>query len=145
MKQARDKLSHWKQPKGVPQFNTKLQHIILDIPNITVEEQIDRCSRALNPHIWRELFTTEYTDLNSLIKQAERVESAHTGMSRMEHQGSSQKQKSCPSVPNPTPKDVGNIRLEKLSLKERKKCTREGRYLRCRQTGHFARDCPKNL
>ncbi len=144
VKQARDRLSRWKQLKSVPEFNTEFQKIILDIPNITVEEQIDRYSRALKPHIWRELCTTEYTDLKSLMKHAELVESAHTGSTRKKHQGSSQKQKPSPSVSNPTPMDVGNIRLEKLSQQEREKCMREGRCLRCRQTGHFARDCPKN-
>ena len=57
---ARDKLAKWKQMKDVSSFNDDFQKIILDIPNISVEEQIDRYTRGLKPYIWKELCTKEY-------------------------------------------------------------------------------------
>ena len=38
---ARDKLAGWKQIKDVSSFNEDVQKILLHIPNITAEEQID--------------------------------------------------------------------------------------------------------
>ena len=76
VKIARDKLAKWKQIKDVPSFNDDFQRIVLDIPNISVEEQIDRYTRGLKPYIWKELCTREYTSLNDAMRDAERVESA---------------------------------------------------------------------
>ena len=46
---ARDKLAKWKQVKDVATFNEDFLRIILDIPTINVEEQIDRFTRGLKP------------------------------------------------------------------------------------------------
>ena len=37
--------------------------------------------------------------------------------------------------------EVDAIRLKKLSPQEHAKCMREGRYFRCRKTGHDTRNC----
>lgn len=39
--------------KDVATFNDDFLKIILDIPNISMEEQLDRYSRGLKPHIWK--------------------------------------------------------------------------------------------
>ena len=44
-KVERDKLAIWRQIKEVKTFNDDLQKIILDIPNISVDERIDRYTR----------------------------------------------------------------------------------------------------
>ena len=59
VKIARDKLAKWKQVKNVSSFNEDFLRIVLDIPNISVEEQIDRYTRGLKPYIWKELCTKE--------------------------------------------------------------------------------------
>jgi len=74
---ARDKLAKWKQLKDVPTFNEDFQKILLDIPDISMGEKIDRYTRGLKPYIWRELCTREYLDLVSAMRDAERIESAH--------------------------------------------------------------------
>ena len=56
-KTSRDKLAKWKQVKDVATFNEDFLRIILDIPNINVEEEIDRFTRGLKPYIWREMCT----------------------------------------------------------------------------------------
>ena len=74
---ARDKLAKWKQIKDVSSFNEYFQKILLDIPNITTEQKIDRYSRGLKSYIWRELCTKEYASLSELMRDAERIEMAH--------------------------------------------------------------------
>jgi len=74
---ARGKLAKWKQVKDVASFNDDFLKIILDIPNISMEEQLDRYSRGLKPHIWKELCTRDYENLTDAMRDAERVESAH--------------------------------------------------------------------
>ena len=140
VKIARDKLAKWKQIKDVPSFNDDFQRIVLDIPNISVEEQIDRYTRGLKPYIWKELCTREYTSLNDAMRDAERVESAHR---RLGTKPKSETPVPTKSDKGPTPMDIGTVTLKKLTTAERAQCRKEGRCFRCRQKGHKASDCPK--
>lgn len=74
---ARDKLAIWKQIKDVVTYNKYFLDIVLDIPNISIEEQIDRYSKGLKQYIFKELCTRDYDNLNDLMKDAECVEMAH--------------------------------------------------------------------
>jgi hypothetical protein len=139
VKIARDKLAKWKQIKDVPSFNDDFQRIILDIPNISVEEQIDRYTRGLKAYIWKELCTKEYSTLNDAMRDAERVESAHKRLGKNPRQESRNPR----NTQEPTPMDIGAIELKKLTPAERKQCIKEGRCFRCRQKGHMASKCPK--
>lgn len=60
---ARDKLAKWRQVKDVSSFNDDSLCILLDIPNISTNEKIDRYSRSLKPHISKYLCTNEYVSL----------------------------------------------------------------------------------
>jgi hypothetical protein len=51
VKLARDKLSRWCQVKDVKAFNTGFLKILIDIPGISTDEQLDRYSRVLKPYI----------------------------------------------------------------------------------------------
>jgi Retrotransposon gag protein len=73
IKLARDKLSRWRQLRDVPSYNTEFLKIILDIPHIGLDEQIDRNARGLKSYIWSELCTTDHTSLEALMRDAERV------------------------------------------------------------------------
>jgi hypothetical protein len=75
-KLSRNKLSRWRQLRDVPSYNTDFLKIILDIPHIGLDEQIDRYARDLKSYIWSELCTTDYLSLEALMRDAERVESA---------------------------------------------------------------------
>ncbi len=77
IKIARDKLARWKQIKDFSAFNEDFQKILLDIPTIIVEKQLDFYARRLQTYIWKELRTTEYTFLGELMREDERVEMAH--------------------------------------------------------------------
>ena len=143
IKIARDKLERWRQIKDVPAFNEDFQKILLDIPNITIEEQIDRYARGLKNYIWRELCTKEYASLSELMKDAERVESAHRRFGKASPKiGSNDKVKHQRSN-GPVPMEIGNVQLKKLSAAERDMCRKEGTCFRCREKGHMANKCPK--
>ena len=144
IKIARDKLARWKQIKDISSFNEDFQKILLDIPNITVEEQIDRYARGLKPYIWKELCTKEYANLSDFMRDAERVESAHKRYARPSPRPSASTTFTAPSrTSEPVPMDIGNVSLKKLTPAEREMCRKEGRCFRCREKGHMANKCPK--
>ena len=135
---ARDKLAKWKQLKDVSQFNYDFQRIILDIPDISISEQIERYTRGLKAYIWKELCTKEYTTLTDAMKDAERVEAAHRRLRTKAPRNLTEVAQN-----EPEPMELGNIQLKKLTPAEREKCMKEGRCLRCREKGHLAKNCPK--
>ncbi len=57
IKIARNKLAKWKKIKDASSFIDDFQKILIDIPTITVEEQLDRYARGLKTYIWKETCT----------------------------------------------------------------------------------------
>ena len=51
-KVARDRLAVQKQTSNAASFNEEFQKIILNIPDISSEEQVDRYTRGLKSYIW---------------------------------------------------------------------------------------------
>ena len=141
MQAARNKLHSWRQISDVGTFNKSFLSILLDIPDITEEEKIDRYSRGLKRAIWEPLCVKTYTELESLMTDALRVEAAKAGVSRITSNlsGGSAGQASSVTVPM----DISSIKVDKLTPDERQRCMREGLCLRCREKGHMAKDCPK--
>ncbi|GAB0498074.1 hypothetical protein MMPV_009415 [Pyropia vietnamensis] len=79
---ARDLLHKWKQMKDVTSYNKSFQAIVLDIPDITVAEQIDRYSRGLKSYIWEVLCLKHYDTLDLIMLDALKVEAAKRGARR---------------------------------------------------------------
>lgn len=146
---ARDKLSKWRQVKDVASFNSDFLQIILDIPDITEAEKVDRYCRGLKTHIWEALCTKEYQKVESVMTDALRVEAAKRGTRNMgnPYESSRPGSRGTPSsgtiADGPTPMELGSTNLVKLTPEERDRCFREGRCLRCREKGHLAKECPK--
>ena len=140
---ARDKLAGWRQIKDVKTFNDDFQKIILDIPNISVDEQIDRYTRGLKNYIFKELCTVEYSRLSDAMRDAERIESAHKRVPSSNKGNNKGNNNGSNGNTNPVPMEIGNIQIKKLTPEEREKCMKEGLCLRCRQKGHMAKNCPK--
>ncbi len=55
-----------------------------------MDEQIDRYTRGLKSYIWKELRTNEYTKLADAMRDAERVESAHSRIKPLQETRSNQ-------------------------------------------------------
>ena len=139
---ARNKLHSWRQIKDVGTFNKTFLSIVMDIPGITVAEQIDRYTHGLKREIWEALCTRTYDDLEVLMTDVLRIEAAKAGAHRggATYSGASADRSSASGV---APMDLSSIKIEKLTPEERQRCMREGLCLRCREKGHLARDCPK--
>lgn len=135
---ARDKLHSWRQVKDVGTLNKTFISIVMDIPDITEEEKIDRYSRGLKRDIWQALCIKTYSELETVMTDALRVESAKVGASRSLENVSSNHAK--PYVSAGVPMDISSIKVEKLTPEERQRCMREGLCLRCREKGHLAKD-----
>jgi Retrotransposon gag protein len=136
---ARDKLAKWRQLKSVHVYSQSFLEIILDIPKITEDEKIDRYSRGLKTSIWEELCTHNYTSLDELMNDAERVEAAK--WRKYQHSPSDQGVPRGASNSIPTPMELGAVIVGKLTPEEREKCLRLGLCLRCRKPGHMAKEC----
>ena len=57
-------------------FNEEFLRILLDTPNISEEEKIDRYARALKPYIWEGMCTKDYGECSEAMVDAERLEKA---------------------------------------------------------------------
>ena len=151
---ARDKLARWKQAKDVSTFNDDFNKIMLDIPDMGPKDQIDWYSRGLKSYIWRAICTKDYTSLSDLMSDAERVEAAY----RRSGVRQATEPRRFSNIRNgnggPVPMEIGNVQvkpptpirtfeIKKLTKEERDRCIRDGLCLRCRQSGHMARNCPK--
>jgi hypothetical protein len=107
-------------------------------PKIGLDEQIDRYARGLKSYIWSELCTTDYTSLEALMRDAERVESAKGTRFNPIQQNNGLFR------PGPVAMELNaTVAVQKLTPEEREKCMKEGICLRCREKGHMARWCPK--
>lgn len=137
---ARDKLHSWRQIKDVGTFNRTFLSVLLDIPDITEAEKIDRYSRGLKRDIWQALCLETYKDLESLMTDALRVEAAKAGASRITSNVSSTSGK--PPTTGVIPMDISSIKVDKLTPEKRQRCMRESLCLRCREKRHLAKDCP---
>jgi len=127
-KVARDKLARWRQVRDVSSFNDDFQRILLDIPTISMAEQIDRYTRGLKQYIWKELCTKDYRDLAEAMRDAERVEAAHR---RLGPNGGISENKDYGRKPEgnssrPVPMELGNIQIKKLTKEEREQCMKKG-------------------
>ena len=139
-KMARDRLHKWRQIKDIKTYNDDFLAIIIDIPNISMEEQIDKYERGLKAYIWKEICTREYSELAEIMKDAERVEAAF--QSRI-IRGATIGKRDDRRKEEPIPMEIGKIEIKKLTTEERQKCIKEGLCLRCREPGHIAKKCPK--
>lgn len=60
--------------KDVQQYNEEFLKIILVIPHINMEENVDSNTRFSKSYIWNELCTKEYAVVTGAMKDTERVE-----------------------------------------------------------------------
>ncbi len=122
---ARDKLARWNQLKYVSSFNEDFQKILLGIPTITVEEQLDRYAGDLKIYIWKELCTKEYSSLSELLRDAERIAMALRRFGKSAPKFGNPVQTPTTKANEPVPIVIGNLQLKKLTAAERDQCRKE--------------------
>lgn len=133
VKIARDKLAVWKQVKTVAQYNESFLKIITDIPNISADEVIDRYMRGLKTNISKELCTTSYDNLTTLMSHAISVEASQVSFTKsfIPSQKSS----------GPVPMDLTNTRLNFDQQKQKDYET--GACFICHKKGCRSDICPQ--
>ena len=92
------------------QFNRDFQRIVLDIPDITTSEQIDRYTRGPKPYIWKEMCTEDYENLTDAMRDADRVEAAHRRFKNI-----TPVRKTPVANERRALMDIGNLELKKLT------------------------------
>ncbi len=95
---------------------------MLDIPNITVVEQLERYARGLKTYIWKELCTEDATPLGELMRNGERVEMAHLRFGKQAPKFGTSVKTTQSKVGEPAPMEIGNIQLKKVTAAERDQC-----------------------
>jgi len=140
---ARNKLHSWRQLKDVGTFNKTFLSIVMDIPDITESEKLDRYSHGLKRAIWEPLCIRTYVNLESLMTDALRIEAAKAGTFRSP--GGSSSHATTQADAGVAPMHLSSIKVAKLTPEERQRCMNESLCLRCREKRHLAKDCPKGL
>ena len=89
--------------------------VLLDIPNISNEEKINRYTRALKPSVWKEMYTKDYGELSEDMTNAEQIRAVHTRAGRIDLRTSISIQPSRSSVitngSGVAPLDLGNAQV----------------------------------
>lgn len=144
VRQARDRLRSLVQTKSVAEYTTLFRSLILQIPNASADEQLDRYVAGLKPIVRREVDLREPANLQDAMRLADR---ADTHLYRNPAVSVSRPAPAAPS--GPVPMDIGAVQtgpysppLKKLTEQERDRLAKENRCFRCREIGHRARACP---
>lgn len=139
VKSARDRLAVCRQNNSVSQFNEEFQKIIMDIPNISPEEAIDRYLRGLKRQIQTELCTKEYENLNDILSDALKVEASKGSFAAGNLRTSFAPQKSAGSA-TPVPMDLSNLTTNRAARKAQD--MRDNSCFYCHQKGCRIATCP---
>jgi dUTP pyrophosphatase len=150
VKTARDTLARLRQTSSVKAYNATFTSTILEIPNISEEEVIDKYVRGLKEKVRIEVELREPYDLDEAMRIADRFDTiafAYTPRApfypnrQQEQRPVYRKQENL----GPAPMEIDTItpRFKKLTDEEREKLRRAGACFACRQPGHMANQCPR--
>src|SRR5947209_5538994 len=149
-KAARDKLAKLRQTGSVKAYTALFTSIILEIGQISEEEQFDRYVRGLKDRTRQEVELREVATLEEAMRIADRFDTIlyHSTYKRStspaRHQGASRSvQSSKNDNLGPTPMDLDAIKKVKLTDEERERLKKIRACFYCRQEGHMAIHCPQ--
>ena len=72
------------EPKAFYTCNEEFPRILLDIPNINDDKQIDLYKNSLKSHFFKEICTRNYENLASEMRKAESVDSSYKLVASMQ-------------------------------------------------------------
>jgi hypothetical protein len=150
---ARDRLANIRQEKTVRGYVKAFQNLVMQIPDITNAEALDRFVRGLKPRTKHEVVMREPCNLEEAIHLADWFDSLISGLGTPSRPGGFYIQRTQPEPTQvgqglgPVPIEVdtmngGRSRRTPLTATEREKLIRTGGCFYCRKTGHMIGECP---
>lgn len=134
---ARDKLAVVKQRNSVAAYTHEFRNIVLDIPNISKEEKIDRYKRGLKWNIRKEVELREITEFNDIVRIATRLDTMEWNYHRQaNNQPPTHDNAPTPSTSSPAPMELGAIQHRPNNRRPSGPCWF------CHEPGHIAVNCP---
>ena len=163
VKTARDTIRHLSQTKGVQEYIDRFQALVLQIPDMSAAEQLDKFIAGLKPAIQEKVEIEDCDTLSKAMQIAQRIDSIHQ---RHLRQNGSTASTSAPASDGPVPMEVGAMRPQQshqrsrqqwrprprgqpqppeISERERARCQDQDRCFKCKQKGHSWRMCSPNF
>jgi hypothetical protein len=147
VKLARDELAALRQTKSVQEYANAFQSICLQIPGISVEEQVDRFVRGLKERTRLEVELREPKTLEEAIVVAvrydsvmfKRPETQRPVFGFVDHDSRS----TSPAASEPVAMEIGSVLSKNLNQNERTYLLKAGLCFHCKKQGHVSRVCPE--
>jgi Retrotransposon gag protein/Zinc knuckle len=140
---ARNRLYSLAQRASVAAYADEFRKLILRVPDLSVDEQVNRFIHGLKPHIRIQVALREPTTLDQAVRVADtcdRLVPAPAGGRAPRYE----RKPASPSDVNPDVMQNGTVALPPLTPQQREQLRRTGGCFRCRKIGHSARDCPRD-
>ena len=156
---ARDRLAKLQQKSSVRIYTDEFKRLVLNIPDISEPEKMDRYRRGLKTQV--KLLTTFANpgNFDAMCLTAEQIDCIlFRERSERSYSYSSTRDGAGPSNSQPTPMEIGAIserrnsyadavkkgpQHPKLTAAEKSKLMQSGGCFYCRENGHRVSDCPK--
>src|SRR3954464_14503228 len=136
------------QTSSVKAYNAAFTSTILEIPNISEEEMVDRYVRGLKEKVRVEVELREPTDLEEAMRIADRFDTiafAYTSRPSFYPTKQPEQRQTYVKPLGPAPMEIDTItpRFKKLTDEEREKLRRTGACFTCRHPGHISSQYPR--
>lgn len=136
---ARTRLDSLRQRTSVTDYTDSFMRLLLELPNMHVEDAIHRFLQGLKPAVRLHVELQRPTTLDVAISLAQAADSALFSSRTFPGQRIRSSHFSAMPPASSQPMELGA--LKGLTPEERSQLLREGKCFRCRAPGHLARDC----